>query len=155
MSEWNRPASCLLIIGNISSSWEGGKTQFAAPQDKKFILGCCGFRLVCGFNVCLSFFAVRKPGGRRIWDSICGQDGKPKQMSGVKNSFNWQVKEVCSIGLWWFWQMAFCPCHCVTADMEGLSWWNPASQDCFLRDCFFFLGFLKFLQHNRLEGQEE
>ena len=33
----------------------GGKIQFAAPQDKKFFLGCSGFSLVCGFNVCLSF----------------------------------------------------------------------------------------------------
>lgn len=42
-------------------------------------------------------FTERNPGGRWIWDSIYGQDGKPTQMSGVKNSFNWQVKEVCSV----------------------------------------------------------
>lgn len=28
--------------------------------------GCRGFRLVCGFNVCLSFLEREKPGGRRI-----------------------------------------------------------------------------------------
>lgn len=76
---------------------KGGKKQFAAPQDKKFILGCCGLSLVCGFNVCLSLLQ-RKPRGRRIWDSIYGLDGKPTQMSGVKDSFIWQVKEVCCVG---------------------------------------------------------
>lgn len=53
---------CFMFINyrDISPSWEGGKIQFAAPQDKKFILGCCGFRLVCGFNVCIPFFFLQR-----------------------------------------------------------------------------------------------
>lgn len=53
---------CFMFINyrDISPSWEGGKIQFAAPQDKKFILGCCGFRLVCGFNVCIPFFSTER-----------------------------------------------------------------------------------------------
>lgn len=57
-------------------------------------------QVVCGFSVCR-----RKPGGRKIWDSIYGQDGKPTQMSGVKNSFNSQVKEVRGAGLRRLWQV--------------------------------------------------
>lgn len=99
-------------------------------------------------------FTERKPGGRRIWDSIYGQDGKPTQMSGVKNSFNWQVKEVCSAGLWWFWQMGFCPCHRVPADTQG----PPAGEILRRKIVYcetFFLSLKKILQHNRLEGREE
>lgn len=139
MSEWNHSASCLLIIGNISSSWEGEKNTICCTTGQEihpwvlWVQSCLWIQRV-------SFiFTERKPGGRRIWDSIYGQDGKPTQMSGVKNSFNWQVKEVCSVGLWWFWQMGFCPCHCVTADMRGPGWWNPASQDCLLWDFFFLV----------------
>lgn len=97
--------------------------------------GCCGFRLVCGFNVCLSFLEREKPGGRRIWDSIYGQDGKPTQMSGVKNSFNWQVKEVCSVELRCLWQMGFCPCHCVYSWHARPCLVKPG--DCLLRGVGF------------------
>lgn len=76
-------------------------------------------------------FTGGKPGGRRIWDSIYRQDGKPTQMSGVKNSVNGQVREVCSAGLWRLWQMGLCPYLSVAADKDR-SWCSPASQNCFL-----------------------
>lgn len=62
-------ASCLLIIGDISSSWDGrGGEKYNLLHHRtinsSFFSGASGFGLVCEFYVCLSFFQRENQGGR-------------------------------------------------------------------------------------------
>lgn len=95
------PSFMFINYRDISPSWEGGKYNLLHHRTRNSSLGAVGSGLfvdsMCVFR--FFFYREKKLGGRRIWDSIYGQDGKPTQMSGVKNSFSWQVKEVCSLGL--------------------------------------------------------
>lgn len=158
MSVWNRSASCLLIMGNISLSWEGGeKIQFAAPQDKKFILGCCGFSLVCGFNVCLSFLQRenREGGGSEI-----------QFTDKMESQHRCQEWKIVSIDKWKKFAVLGCDGSgrwvSVLATVLQLTCKALAGEILHLKivysETFFFGGgggCLKILQHNRLEGIEE
>lgn len=145
MSNWNRSASCLLIIGNISSSWGGVRIQFAAPQDKNFFLGCCSPSLVCGFKVCLSFLQREnwEGGGSEIqfvdkmesqhrcqeWKTVSTDKWKKFAALGCDGSGRWL--SVLATVLW----LTF------TRSPAGE---NPASQDCLLWDFSFSFSCLVF-----------
>lgn len=155
MSERNSFTSCLLIIGIVSSSCERKKIQFAAPQDKKFILGCCGFSLVCGFKLCLSFLqsANREGGGSEIQFT--------NKMESQHRCQEWKIvsidkrKKFVNVGLWWFWQMGFCLCQCVKTDMQGLDWYPWIVCSIVFVFCCCFLGVgacLKILQPSNTTG---
>lgn len=141
---------CFMFINyrDISLSWEGGKYNLLHHRTRNSSLGAVGSGLfvdsMCVFH--FFFYREKKLGGRRIWDSIYGQDGKPTQMSGVKNSFSWQVKEVCSLGLAdVFLSLALC-----------YSWraWLSAADILQTYLQVFFFSNLKILQYNRLERRE-
>lgn len=143
MSERNCFASCLLIIGIISSSCEKGKIQFAAPQDKKFILGCCEFSLVCGFKLCLSFLQSenREGGGSEI-----------QFTDKMESQHRCQEWKIVSIDKWKKFAALGCDGSGRWASVLGAAiqpTWSQLAKSCISR---LFTGLRFPAKNNRLEG---
>lgn len=132
--------------------WEEKKYNLLHHRTTNSSLGAVGSVLFVDSNCVFPFYRAQTVGEEDLRFNLRTRWKSQHRCQEWKIVSIDKWKKFVSVGLWWFWQMGFCPCHCDTTDMQGPCWWNPASRYCLLSCFLFFFWCMKIIQQQQVGG---